>query len=466
MAKAKNEKHLVALISVLAAVMLTGGKLGVGLWTNSLGILSEALHSGLDLVAAAITLVAVHLADRPADSDHNYGHGKIENFSALIETMLLLLTCVWIIYEAVHRLSGEGVAVDASVYAFATMAVSIIIDFSRSRALARVAKKYDSQALEADALHFSTDIWSSFVVLFGLAGVRIAAYYNIPWLVKADAVAALGVAMIVIYVGGQLAWKSISDLIDTVPEDLGKKIGELALVPGVVSVKKVRTRKSGAQFFADVVVVVESGLSLERSHAVATQVEAAVQKVMERGLDVVVHIEPDDEDPSDAASLARALAERFGMSAHEIRFPGNGNGQTLELHLEVDHKLSLQAAHDLVTRFEEAFLGRRDDFSRVISHIEPVAEPCADAGADRECHDQVLNVINDFFMACAVPCRTHDLHVARTGNGREYNISLHCGLSGSESIVDAHEIITRLERHLHVHLPNLGRVTIHVEPMT
>ena len=460
---ARNEKHLVALFSVFAAVVLTGGKLGVGLWTNSLGILSEALHSGLDLIAAAITLLAVRMADRPPDLDHHYGHGKIENFSALIETMLLLLTCVWIIYEAVHRLTGGGVRVDASVWAFVTVVVSIAIDFTRSRALKRVAIKYDSQALEADALHFSTDIWSSAVVLFGLAGVRLGDYYGVPWLAKADAVSALGVAMIVIIVGGQLARKSISDLIDTVPEELGKRIEQTALVPGVVSVRKVRTRKSGAQVFADVVVIVESGLSLERSHQIATEIETAVQSFL-HGADVVVHIEPEAE-PRDAAALARALAERFGMSAHEVRFPGDGDGRTLELHLEVEPQLSLHDAHDRVTKFEDEFLKHRPDFSRVISHIEPVAAPCADTGADRECHDQVLSVINDFFHECAVPCRTHDLRVNRAGNDPEFHISLHCELSGSESIVEAHEVITRLERHLHSRLPTLGRVTIHVEPL-
>lgn len=461
---AKNEKHLVALSSVFAAVALTGGKLGVGLWTNSLGILSEALHSGLDLVAAVITLMAVRFADRPPDREHPYGHGKIENFSALIETLLLLLTCVWIIYEAVHRLRGEGPEVEASVWAFAVVIVSIIIDFGRSRALKRVAIKYDSQALEADALHFSTDIWSSSVVLFGLAGVRLGEYYGIPELAKADAAAALGVAAIVIYVGGKLAAKSIKDLIDTVPTELREKIEGCAQVPGVVAVKKVRTRKSGAQVFADVVVVVESGLTLERSHLIATHIEAAVG-VLVKGADVVVHIEPDEEDPADPVALVRALAERLGMSAHEIRFPEDGEGRCVELHLEVDPTLSLQAAHEQVTRFEEVFLMRRPEFTRVISHIEPVAAETAPLDEVEESRkERIRREINDFFAESGVPCHTHELTVGRANDG-SVTLSVHCALSGDESIVAAHDLITRLERHLRARLPRLDRVTIHVEPL-
>lgn len=167
-----REKKIVAATSVVAAVFLTGGKLTVGLLTGSLGILAEAAHSALDLVASAITFFAVRISDRPADESHLYGHGKVENLSALAETQLLLITCVWIIYEAMQRLFFVSVKVDASLWAFLIMAISIAVDFSRSRALSRVAKKYKSQALEADALHFRTDIWSSAVVIAGLALVR------------------------------------------------------------------------------------------------------------------------------------------------------------------------------------------------------------------------------------------------------------------------------------------------------
>src|SRR5277367_978634 len=196
----RAEKRAVAGNSVLAALAVTTLKIVVGITTGSLGILSEAAHSGLDLVAAIVTLLSVQVSDKPADADHQYGHGKVENFSAFIETGLLLLTCVWIIYEAAKRLFFHHVEIEPSIAAFVVMFISMAVDFWRSRALGRIAAKYDSQALEADALHFSTDIWSSGVVVVGLLLVVVGRIYGIGWLRDADPVAALFVAGVVVYV--------------------------------------------------------------------------------------------------------------------------------------------------------------------------------------------------------------------------------------------------------------------------
>lgn len=208
----EKKKKRVALLSVLAAILLTGFKLVVGLLTGSIGILSEALHSALDMVAAAITYFAVSVSDKPADKDHNFGHGKVENLSAFIETLLLLVTCIWIISEAVHRLVSGETMIEVTFWSFAVVITSIVVDFSRSRALKKVAKETNSQALEADALHFSTDIWSSAVVLVGLICASFGFY-------MADAIAALLVAAIVIYVSYKLGKRSIEVLLDKVPED-------------------------------------------------------------------------------------------------------------------------------------------------------------------------------------------------------------------------------------------------------
>src|ERR1039457_1000089 len=193
-ARMRQEKKAVALNSIYAAIAITLLKTMVGVTTGSLGILSEAAHSGLDLVAAAITYFSVRVSDKPADADHQYGHGKFENFSAFIETGLLLLTCVWIVYEAMKRLFFQHVEIEPSGPAFIVMFLSIAIDYWRSHALDRIATKYDSQALEADALHFATDIWSSSVVIVGLALVWLGRHYQIAWLRKADPIAALFVA--------------------------------------------------------------------------------------------------------------------------------------------------------------------------------------------------------------------------------------------------------------------------------
>src|ERR1700745_3932533 len=195
----RAEKRAVAGNSVLAAVAITGLKIVVGVTTGSLGLLAEALHSGLDLVAAVITLFSVRVSDKPADADHQYGHGKVENFSAFIETGLLLLTCVAIVYEGVKRLFFHHVEIEPTLSAFLVMFVSMAVDFWRSRSLGKIAEKYDSQALQADALHFSTDIWSSGVVALGLGLVLLGRKFGITWLIDADPVAALFVAGVIVF---------------------------------------------------------------------------------------------------------------------------------------------------------------------------------------------------------------------------------------------------------------------------
>ncbi len=290
-AQAAREKRHVALSSVAGAVVLTGMKLVVGLMTGSLGILSEAAHSALDLVAAVVTFFAVRVSARPADREHTYGHGKVENLSALFETLLLLATCVWIVKEAVDRLFHRHVHVEATAWAFAVMVVSIVIDVTRSRALSRVAKKYDSQALEADALHFSTDIWSSAVVLVGLALVVVSERTGLVWLQRADAVAALGVALIVVWVSVRLGRRTIAELLDEIPHDKRDEVQRALRLPGVTEVVRVRLRRSGAASFADVTLRVARDTTLESGHAIADAAELAVQRLLP-GADVMVHIEP------------------------------------------------------------------------------------------------------------------------------------------------------------------------------
>src|ERR1700676_1112363 len=223
-ASMRAEKRAVAGNSVLAAIAITTLKVVVGFTTGSLGILSEAAHSGLDLIAAIVTFLSVRVSDKPADADHLYGHGKVENFSAFIETALLLLTCVWIIYEAARRMFFRHVEIEPSIAAFAVMFISMAVDFWRSRALGRIAVKYDSQALEADALHFSTDIWSSGVVVAGLLLVMLGRKYTILWLRDADPIAALFVAGVVVYVSSRLARKTVDALLDAAPAGVRNRI--------------------------------------------------------------------------------------------------------------------------------------------------------------------------------------------------------------------------------------------------
>jgi cation diffusion facilitator family transporter len=301
---AHREKRLVALSSVAAAVLLTATKLVVGLASGSLGILSEAAHSTLDLVAACVTYWAVRAATRPPDRDHPYGHGKLENASALLETALLLATCGWVGAEAVRRLASGGPPVEATPWTFAVMAGSIAVDVSRSRALARAARKYGSQALEADALHFATDVWSSAVVIAGLALVRAGDALGVPWLARADAVAALGVAAIAVVVSLRLGRKSLDDLLDAVPEELRARATAAAHVPGVVEVVQLRFRRSGAEWFADLTVRVDARASFADAHAVSHAAERAVRAEL-GAADVVVHAEPSPPKSGEPATAGR-----------------------------------------------------------------------------------------------------------------------------------------------------------------
>jgi len=288
-----KEKKSVALGSVIAAVFITGFKLVIGILTGSLGILSEALHSGLDMVAAVITYFSVKVSDKPADKEHNYGHGKIENLSALIETILLLVTCVWIIYEAVHRLTSGKTEIEVSVWSYVVVICSIIIDFTRSRALMRIAKKYNSQALEADALHFSTDIWSSTVVLFGLLAYQFLGWY------AADSIAALFVAIIVLYVSYQLGRKAIDVLLDKAPVNTKKIVHEiLDSYPEIKKYHGLKARTAGADTFIKFNVHFDPDLSLRQVHEVCDKIEAEIQSRVERS-EVYIHAEPDDTSHTD-----------------------------------------------------------------------------------------------------------------------------------------------------------------------
>ena len=282
-----TEKKSVALMSVLAAVFITGFKLIIGLLTGSLGILSEALHSALDMVAAMITYFSVRVSDKPADRDHNYGHGKVENLSAFIETLLLLVTCVWIIYEAVHRLVTGKTDIEVTVWSYIVVVSSIVIDFTRSRALYKVAKKHNSQALEADALHFSTDIWSSAVVLIGLICANFGFFF-------ADSAAALVVAMIVLVICYQLGKRATDVLLDRMPEDSFGKVEEvLKKIPEIIRYHNLRIRESGADTFIDVNIHVCSELTNIQVHAICDKIEDEVRKVIKRA-DVFVHAEHEE----------------------------------------------------------------------------------------------------------------------------------------------------------------------------
>lgn len=289
------DKQKAALSSVFAAVFLTSMKIVVGIFTGSLGILSEALHSALDLCAAVITFFAVRLSDKPADSEHHYGHGKIESFSALIETILLFITCSWIIYETVEKLFfGKSVELVGIQWGVLTMIISIVVDASRVKVLKQAAKEHGSQALEADALHFSSDIWSSSVVIGGLVCVWIGDYFNIHVLKYADPIAALGVALLVIKVSIKLGKETIDVLLDTAPKGMKEMIkNEISKITGVLQITEIRIRPSGAVQYININVGIDPNQSQRTVHTMVHEIRETISVKIPR-CDIVVSTFPVD----------------------------------------------------------------------------------------------------------------------------------------------------------------------------
>jgi len=280
-----KEKERVAVLSIIAAVILTGSKFIIGVITGSIGLLSEALHSCLDLVATVITYFSVRISDKPADKKHHFGHGKVENMSALIQVVLLLITCGWIVYEAVRRLIYKNFEIEVNVWAYIVIISSIIIDISRSRALSRMAKKHNSQALEAGALHFSTDIWSSCVVLLGLICAQFGFYF-------ADPIAALFVAMIVLYICYELGKRAIDILLDKAPAQSYETVTEI--LNNHSEIKKyhnLKLRTAGADTFVSFNIHLEPTMNFTDIHAFCDRLEKEIQQKIPR-CEVYIHAEP------------------------------------------------------------------------------------------------------------------------------------------------------------------------------
>ena len=459
----RAEKRAVAGNSVLAALAVTAFKIVVGISTGSLGILSEAAHSGLDLLAAIVTFLSVRVSDKPADSQHQYGHGKVENFSAFIETGLLLLTCVWIVYEAVRRLFFHHADVEPSPAAFIVMFVSMGVDFWRSRALGKIASKYDSQALEADALHFSTDIWSSAVVVFGLLLVLLGRAYGISWLADADPVAALFVAVIVVYVSSRLARRTIDALLDAAPaEERGKIIDAVAKVDGLLEVDRVRIRRAGNKYFADVSVGLARNVTFQRSEQVSDAVTDAVRAVLP-GADVVVHSAPRALNTENIFDRVRAVATRHNLNVHDVSVQDLGGRLHVEQHLELDERLALKDAHDRVTMLETEIREDVPEISSILTHIE--SEPATiETGdeiiRDAELEHRLRQVADEFPEVLDM----HDVEIKKV-SGRLY-VSCHCTMSDELPLSRVHDISTEMEIRFKQKAPELFRVLIHPEPVT
>ena len=454
----QHEKEQVALTSIAASAALTIAKAIVGFSTGSLAILSEAGHSLIDLGATVMTYLAVRISGKPADDEHHYGHGKVESVSALGETALLFLLSGVVIWEAVKRLvEHEPHIVVATNWAFVVMAASVVIDFFRARALTRVAKATQSQALEADALHFSSDLWSSLAVIGGLIGVSVGIWW-------ADSAAALMVALLVCVAGWRLGRRTIETLTDTAPVGAVANITDIVeKVAGVVAVEQVRARGVGDKTFIDLTVAVSRTLPLDRVSAIKSAVENALSSQMP-GAEPSITTAPVALDSETVLDRVMVIARNRALAVHHVTVHNLQDRLAIALDLEVDGKLSLAAAHEMADGLESAIASELGTGVEVETHIEPL-EPVDALG--REAPPERVHAVQTALVELAVQDRAlrniHDVRVRETDDGEIVNF--HCHVDPAMSVQTVHEKVDALERALKLHSSLIKRVIGHAEPM-
>lgn len=466
LAPSRTAKQSAALVSAVAVIVLGLAKLALGILTGSLGLIADAVHSGLDLVVTILTFLAVRWADRPPDADHPYGHGRAENLSGFVEALIILGTAIGIGLEAIRHIASGNEVVVPTPLAFAVLLVSIGVSYWRAYSLQRTAEASGSAALAADALNFRTDVWSSLVVLAGLALVAVGRGFGIADLVSyADAVAGLIVAILVVAAAIRLARETIDALVDRSPEDVAQRMAEaVSRVPGVLEAKRVRLRRVGAHFFVDVVAVASRTTSFEESHALTERIEGAIRSVVPRS-DVVVHLEPGMASAESILDRIHLIARNLGVRVHDVQVRRVSQRSEVNLHVEVNPELSLERAHALASRLEEQIAAENPGVSVVNTHLE--VEPLV--GAPRVEVTRLETPLVERITATADGVlgagRCHDVRMYRpSGRKHELDVVLHCSFPATSSVAQAHRQAERVEQVLREEIPILGSVLVHVEP--
>ena len=467
MSKNENEnsaKIKVAITSVFAALFLTATKLSVGLLTNSLGILAEAAHSALDMVAAIITLVAVYFSKNPADLDHNFGHGKVENFSALIETLILIITCGWIIYEAMQRFI-HPVIPEVNILSFGVVLLAIFIDYERSRMLFRVAKRTRSQALQADALHFSTDILSSSVVIIGLIFVSIG-------LPIGDTLAALVVAIIVIWISVRLGFSTINALMDKVP------LQEYELISNFCrreypeyEIKRLRLRESGPNFIGDLTILMPSDMPIEDFQNVSDVIHGKLVNLIPN-LDLMISAHPKEENETvkilNYSTVQKVinsikLPNQTQFAIHNITLYKNSGLDTLDLDLELPNELSLKEAYDKLEYFHSELKTKIPELTKIHIHLEPLSrtkkyfkKEVSNMGQIKEKIQIILQNVPEILEVSGIDLSDHKSRLI---------IYIELKLDGSKSLESAHDVSYKIESKLFQSINYIDKIFIHYAPM-
>jgi cation diffusion facilitator family transporter len=450
-----NVKSRVAAISIFASATMAAAKFGVGVAIGSLALISEALHSSVDLVATIVTWMVVRVSGRPADEEHHYGHGKFESLSALGVTAMLYVLAGGILVEAYSRLR-EGVPPPTlSAIPFVVLLIDIAVNFWRAQALHRAARDTKSQALAADALHFASDVLGSVAVIAGLALSGLGYHWG-------DAAAAIGVAVVISLLGLRLARSTVETLLDRAPEGVSEKAeAAIKAVPGVVGVERLRARMVGPTHFIDAIVEVPRTFPIDRVDEIKRKAQEAVTKALDDA-DLTFTAVPVARDNESVRERIMVIARNSGLAVHHVTVHDLSGKLTVSIDLEVDGEMELTAAHDIAHELERNI---RDEFGEdveVDTHIEPL-EPELPQGTDAA-PDRV-ETIKTALARFAADGAIHDIHNVRVRNTDAGEIvNFHCRAAPSMSVIKVHENVDEIERALRRAFPDVKRVISHAEP--
>jgi len=455
---AAKEKQSAAFFSILAALFLITGKTVVGLMTGSLAILTDAVHSLLDMGASIITFFAVRFSDKPADLDHHYGHGKIESLAALAQILILLTACGGIIYEAIHRLRAGEYPVDLNIWAFLVIIMSISIDATRVRVLRRVAKKYSSQALAADALHFSSDIYVSCVVLVGLAAVKLG-------LPIADPLASILVSMFIIYTAYRLGKRSVDVLLDRAPADAEDTIrATLRQFPEILGIDKIRLRSDGRMTFGEMPLKVDRALSFGKADDLAERLKNLLHDRLPL-TDVAFTLTPVSAESEQIADTVRYVVSSFNLSLHHLIINETDQGPFVSMHIEMPGEITLDEAHRRASEVSRKLHQVNKRIVKVVIHTEPYGKP---GGGDHRHDFSDLNKLRGRIKVVVESFPgvndCHNIILTPLANGLALSADMR--MDGSFSLDQSHQTSEQVEKKLRSEFSDLTSITLHLEPLS
>lgn len=448
---------------MLAALAMTVLKLVAGLLSGSLGVLSDAAHSGLDMVGSALTFLSVRVSDKPADEDHTYGHGKFENLSSFGEVLLMAASSAWFIWEAIHRIL-RPLELREWAWPVSVVLCSVAVDFWRSRKLRAVAERTRSAALATDAFHFASDIWSSLAVLCGLGLSWAGVHFSVAALRYADPIAAIMVSLLIFRLTVRLGREAVDVLLDRIPAETRRQIlAEVAAVPGVLSVEQARVRRAGTAYFADLTLALPRSFTFEHTGELVEEAKAAVQRALPEA-DVVIHTMPRKARAESIFDRMRAVAAKNNVSVHDLSVQSHDSKLRVELHIELDETMPLLKAHDFVTAMEAEMLRETPEVDSILTHIESMP---ATIEKPQALADEVRRISEALRQAAEEIGEIQDVHEILVGKtGERIYVSCHCTLPDNLTMHRVHEVITDLEDRFKLECSEVYRVTIHPEPVT